>query len=205
MSWNSKSSYSYITCWRLGPCDTALYEMTFTHFVKRHSALFGIERFVAVFTRAHHCIICWDRWIQSTHAAFLYHPKACFPVTRWSLMLRILKGFWRKVLCVCVCVWVRACVRVCVCVCVCISNKPHANWVLQPCHTLFDELDNILWSSMRGKLCLSPSERNTGKEGMRDRRWPEGQKVTGEWKKITLWAASWFVPFEIHILTNLQV
>ena len=31
-----------------------------------------------------------------THTVFSYHPKACFPVTPWSLMLRILKGFWRK-------------------------------------------------------------------------------------------------------------
>jgi hypothetical protein len=179
MNWNSKFPYSYIVCLWLGPCYRALYEMTFTQFVKRHSALFGIERFVAVFTRAHHCIICWTRWIQSTHAIFLYHPKACYQVTPWSLMLPILKGFWRKGV-----FW-------------CISNITHANRVLHPCHTRFDEPDNILWSGMRGKLCLSPSERNTEKEGMRDRRWPEGKKVTGGMEKITLWAASWFVPFKI--------
>lgn len=60
-----------------------------TQFVKRHSALFGIERFVAVSTRAHHCVIRWARWIQSSHAVFLYHPKACFPnfMFRWPSIL----------------------------------------------------------------------------------------------------------------------
>lgn len=177
MSWNSKFPYSYIACWRLGPCDTALYEMTFTRFVKRHSALFGILRFVAVFTGAHHCIICWTRWIQSTHAVFLYHPKACFPVTPWSLMLRILKGFWRKVF-----------------FCACISNKPRANCVLHPCHTRFDEPDNILWSWKR--------HRQRGYEGQALTR---GRESDRGMEKITLWAALWFLPFEIHILTNLQV
>ena len=158
--------------------------MTFTQFVKRHSAFFGIERFVAVFTRAHHCIICWPRWIQSTHPVLLYHPKACFPVTPWSLMLRILKGFWRKGFFVCVFrtyhMQLHAPTYHMQTAC---SNIPNANCMFHPCHTRFDEPDNILWSSMRGKLCLSPSERNTGKEDKRDRRWPEGEKVTGELKK----------------------
>jgi hypothetical protein len=187
MSWNSKFPYSYIACWRLGPCDTALYEMTFTRLVKRHSALFGIERFVAVFTGAHHCVICWATWIQSTHAVFLYHPKACFPVTSWSLMLRILRGFWRTVFCVC------------------ISNKPHANCVLHPCHTRFDEPDNIFVKQYARETLSFTLRKEHRQRGYKGQALTRGKESDGGMEKITLWAASWFLPFEIHILTNLQV
>jgi hypothetical protein len=166
MSWNSKFLYSYIACCWLGrvtqPCMT-------WHLLSsskdnppcselRGSLLCFQEPTIASYAEPHKSSPHTPYFLIIQKHVFLLH------LDHWCYVFLKVSG--ERVFFLC------------------ISNILHANCVLLPCHTRFDEPDNILWSSMRGKLCLSPSERNTGKEGMRDRRWPEGEKVKGEWKKL---------------------
>jgi hypothetical protein len=52
--------------------------MTVAQLVKKFPALYGTQRFIPVFTTAHHRSVSWARWIQSTTSHHIYSTLMSF-------------------------------------------------------------------------------------------------------------------------------
>jgi hypothetical protein len=56
----------WLTDWLTAWSEVLLEKLIVTHLVRNFPAFYGTQRFITVFTRAHHWSLFWSRWIQFT-------------------------------------------------------------------------------------------------------------------------------------------